>query len=177
MTFGGHSLCSIMSTRIKAVVDICILQAHGPCRQGSVCCATVPLAESVQTVEVSGVALLRLNLPTLSYRNLRNDRNLQNINWETGKYDSTVTSNFFTLRENDSITRGHNLKIFKERCRLNNRKNSFIYRSTDVWNSLPQSVVDAPSVQSFEVRIDKLWKNHPIKNILLHHLYYGLCHL
>ena len=73
--------------------------------------------------------------------------------------------------------RGHNLNIFKERCRLNIRKNSFIYRSTDVWNSLPQSVVDAPSVQSFEVRIDKLWKNHPIKMILLHHLYYGLCHL
>ena len=60
--------------------------------------------------------------------------------------------------------RGHNLKIFKERCRLNIRKNSFIYRSTYVWNSLPQSVVDASSVQSFEVKIDKLWKNHPIKN-------------
>ena len=34
---------------------------------------------------------------------------------------------------------------------------------TDVWNSLPQSVVDALSVQSFEVKIYKLWKNHPIK--------------
>ena len=89
-----------------------------------------------------------------------------------GKYDSSVTSNVVTLRENDSITRGHNLKIFKERCRLNIRKKSFIYRSTDVWNNLPQSVVDAPSVQSFEV-----WKNHPIKMILLHHLYYGVCHL
>ena len=94
-----------------------------------------------------------------------------------GKYDSTVTSNFVTLRDNDSITRGHNLKIFKERCRLNIRTNSFVYRSTDVWNSLPQSVVDAPSVQSFEGRLDKLWKNHPIKMILLHHLNYGLCHL
>ena len=48
------------------------------------------------------------------------------------------------------------------------------YRSTDVWNSLPQSVVDAPS---FEVKIYKLWKNHPKKIILLPHLYYGLCHL
>ena len=91
----------------------------------------------------------------------------------TGKYDSTVTSKKFTLREKYSVMRGgHNLKIFKERCRLNIRKNSFIYLSTDVWNSLPQSVVDAPSVQSFEAKIDKLWKNHPIKMILLHHLYY-----
>ena len=49
----------------------------------------------------------------------------------TGKYDSSVTSNCVTLRENDSITRGHNFKIFKERCRLNIRKNSFIYRSME----------------------------------------------
>ena len=28
----------------------------------------------------------------------------------------------------------------------------FVYRSTDVWNSLPQSVVDALPVQSFEVK-------------------------
>jgi len=33
-----------------------------------------------------------------------------------------------------------------------------MYRSTDVWNSLPQSVVDTPSVQSFEEKLDKLWK-------------------
>ena len=107
--------------------------------------------------------LIRLKLPTLSYRRLRGDM-IEIYKILTGKYDSTVTSNFVTLRDNDSITRGHNLKIFKERCRLNIRKNSFVYRSTDVWNSLPQSVVDAPSVQSFEGRLDKLWKNHPIKN-------------
>ena len=107
--------------------------------------------------------LKRLNLPTLSYRRLRGEM-LEIYKILTGKYDSSVTSNFVTSRENDSITRGHNLKIFKERRRLNILKNSFIYRSTDVWNSLPQSVVDAPSVQSFEVRIDKQWKNHPIKN-------------
>ena len=99
--------------------------------------------------------LKRLNLPTLSYRRLRGDM-IEIYKILTGKYDSSVTSNFVTLRENDSITRGHNLKIFKERCRLNILKNSFIYRSTDVRNSPPQSVVDAPSVQSFEVRIDKL---------------------
>ena len=117
-----------------------------------------------------------LNLPTLSYRRLRGDM-IEIYKILTGKYDSSVTSNFVTLWENDSIMRGHNLEIFKERCRLNIRKQKFIYRSTNVWDSLPQSVLDAPSFQSFEVRIHKLWKNHPIKIILLHHLYYGLCHL
>ena len=105
----------------------------------------------------------RLNIPTLSYRRLRGDM-IDIYQILTGKYDSSVTSNFVTLRENDSITRGHNLNIFKERCRLNIGNKSFIYRPTDVWNSLPQSVVDAPSVQAFEVKIDKLWKIHPIKN-------------
>ena len=66
--------------------------------------------------------LKRLNLPTLSYRRLREDM-IEIYKLLTGKYDYTVTSNFFTLRENYSISRGHNLNIFKERCRLNIRKN------------------------------------------------------
>jgi len=49
------------------------------------------------------------------------------------------------IRKNNSITRGHNLKIVKEKCRLNIRKQSLIYRNTGVWNSMPQSAVDAPS--------------------------------
>ena len=56
--------------------------------------------------------LKRLNLPT---RRLRGDM-IEINKILTGKYDSSVTSNFVTLRENDSITRGHNLKLFKERC-------------------------------------------------------------
>ena len=57
--------------------------------------------------------LKRLNLPTLSYRRLRGVM-IEIYKILTGKYDSSATSNFVTLRENDSITRGHNLKIFKE---------------------------------------------------------------
>ena len=105
--------------------------------------------------------LRKLKLPTLAYRRLRGDMTeLYKI--LTEKYDAAVSSNFVTLRVNESDTRGHHLKIFKERCRLN-IKNSFIHRCTDVWNSLPQYVVGAPSVQSFERKIDKLWQNHPIK--------------
>ena len=32
----------------------------------------------------------------------------------TGKYDSIVISNLFTLKENYSVTRGHNLNILKK---------------------------------------------------------------
>ena len=41
-----------------------------------------------------------------------------------------------------------------------------MFRSTDVWNSLPQSVVGAPSVQSLEEKLDKLWKKPSYKNRL-----------
>ena len=92
-----------------------------------------------------------------------------------GKYDSAVTSDFITLRENESITRGHNLKIFKERCRLNIiKKRINIQKYIYIWNSVPQYVVKVLSVKSF----DKLWKKYQIKTyILLLHLLYGLCHL
>ena len=96
-----------------------------------------------------------LNLPPLSFRRFREDM-IEIYKILTGKYDSTVTSNAVTLRGNDSITRGHNLKIFKERFRLNIRK-------IHSYNYLLMYVVDAPSVQSFEVKTDKLWKNHRIK--------------
>ena len=47
--------------------------------------------------------------------------------------------------------------------RLNQKKYSFIPRSTDIWNSLPEVVVNAPSVETFEKRLDKFWRDHPIK--------------
>ena len=106
--------------------------------------------------------LRKLKIPTLAYRRLRGDM-IELYKILTEKYGAAVSSNFVTLRVNESDTRGHHLKIFKERCRLNIKKNSFIHGCTDVWNSLPQSVVGAPSVQSFETKIDKLWQNHPIK--------------
>ena len=31
------------------------------------------------------------------------------------------------------------------------------------WNSLPEEVVTAPSVQAFEARLDKAWNDQPLK--------------
>ena len=78
----------------------------------------------------------------------------------TEKYGHEV-SNFIKLRE-DSYTRGHKYKINKYRPRLNVRKYSFCTRIVDQWNSLPSSVVEAKSVNSFERRLDRLWRNQPV---------------
>ena len=57
-------------------------------------------------------------------------------------------------------TRGHSLKLYQKRARTTIRKNSFTHRVVQLWNSLPEEVVSAPSLQR---RIDKAWKNKPMK--------------
>jgi len=44
-------------------------------------------------------------------------------------------------------------------CRYDIRKYSFCYRVVNVWNSLPDYVVEANSVNSFKNRLDKYWAN------------------
>ena len=64
----------------------------------------------------------------------------------TGIYDRNVTSDL--LNFNMSNTRGHEFKLQKERPRLDLRKYSFFYRTVDPWNSLPDDVVHAKTVNS-----------------------------
>ena len=52
-------------------------------------------------------------------------------------------------------TRGHSLKLLKKRCNGELRRNFFSQRVVDVWNGLPQYVVDADSVNCFKNRLDK----------------------
>jgi hypothetical protein len=78
----------------------------------------------------------------------------------TGKYDPEV-SDFIQIK-GESSNRGHNYKIFKIRPRLNIRKYSFIHRSVDLWNNLPDSVVTANNIVTFESRLDRLWKDQPL---------------
>jgi hypothetical protein len=53
------------------------------------------------------------------------------------------------------ITRGHRLKLEKKRSKGEVRKQFFSQRVVNSWNSLPQFVIDADSVNSFKNRLDK----------------------
>ena len=55
-----------------------------------------------------------------------------------------------------SRTRGHSLKLSKSRSRLEIRKNFFSQRVVNSWNNLPQTVVDADSVNSFKNLLDRV---------------------
>ena len=76
--------------------------------------------------------------------------------------DKVSKSKLFTLSDYAS-TRGNSLKLFKRRSRLQIRANSFSNRVVDVWNSLPDSVVQAPSLNCFKMRLNSLWHDHPNK--------------
>jgi hypothetical protein len=102
--------------------------------------------------------LRQLNLPTLRFRRLRGDmievyKLLHNI------YDSSLPP--LLQPATDSNTRGHSLKLLKIRTTKTIRHQYFSNRIVNDWNSLPESVISAPSLNSFKARIDKHWKNHP----------------
>jgi hypothetical protein len=52
-------------------------------------------------------------------------------------------------------TRGHRFKLAKARSKLDIRKNFFSQRVVNSWNGLPESVVEADSVNNFKSRYDK----------------------
>ena len=56
-------------------------------------------------------------------------------------------------------TRGNSLKLIKPRCRLNTRSSFFSEPVVTIWNSLPELVVSAPSVESFKSRLDNHWSS------------------
>ena len=53
-----------------------------------------------------------------------------------------------------NITRGHNLMISKEQCKLDIKKYSFSQRVVNTWNKLPTDCVNATNVNLFKNRLE-----------------------
>ncbi|CAC5404423.1 unnamed protein product [Mytilus coruscus] len=58
---------------------------------------------------------------------------------------------------------GHNKKLAIQKYNKNIRSNFFTQRIAPIWNSLPSSVVNAPTIQTFESRLVKFWTNTEMK--------------
>ena len=56
-------------------------------------------------------------------------------------------------------TRGNSYKLVPD-SKYELRRQYFSHRVVSVWNSLPDSVVSAESVNSFKSRLDKFWYMH-----------------
>ena len=80
----------------------------------------------------------------------------------TGIYD-TAASGDILQRATFNTTRGHTQKLQRGHSRRNRRLHSFSVRVVQHWNSLPQSVVEAQNLLTFERRLDAHWRNHPLR--------------
>jgi len=57
-------------------------------------------------------------------------------------------------------TRGNTFKIFQEHVHYNLRVYYFSNRVIQMWNSLPDSVVESNSINCFKNNLDKFCQNH-----------------
>ena len=90
--------------------------------------------------------LKECGLTTLETRRLRGDQ-IEVFKILNG-YENIDRNMFFSLKK-DSRTRGHEVKLVKDQCRLDIRKHSFSQRTINEWNKLSTDCVTASSVNMF----------------------------
>ena len=97
--------------------------------------------------------LARLHLTTLEKRRARGDL-IQTYRIMT-QVDKSKPESFFQKTEY-SKTRGHTMKLAKDRSRLDIRKNFYSQRVVEPWNKLPQCAINAPTLLNFKQELSKL---------------------
>ena len=103
--------------------------------------------------------LHRLKLPTLKYRRLRGDM-IEVFKLLNNLYDKDVD---FKLRLKPAYsTRGNSYKLENYSFHYDVRKFSFCPRVVNVWNSLPDHVVNVATVNMFKAHLDKFWEHQQV---------------
>ena len=100
--------------------------------------------------------LERLGLYSMEYRRKRGD--MIQVFKILNSIDRVDPNYFFKINERSS--RKNSKKLFKPRHNKDVRGNSFSHRVIDDWNSLPENVTKAETVNAFKNRLDKAWKEH-----------------
>ena len=96
------------------------------------------------------------NLPTLTYRRFRDDT-IMVYKLLSGLYDSNFACHLF--KPPKFVTRGYHLRLFKKHIFYDLRKFCFGNRIISIWNSLPDSIVNANPIAIFERKLDNFWRN------------------
>ena len=102
-----------------------------------------------------------LNIPSLLYRRKCGDMiTLYQI--FHGLVDLELLD-FFSLSSYSS-TRGHSRKLYKSRSSCRARSKFFSIRVINDWNSLPERIINAPSISNFKNLLDCYWNNYLYSN-------------
>ena len=104
--------------------------------------------------------LTSLGIPTLEYRRLRQD--MISVYKLVHQLEDIPPSDLLS-QDPGGRTRGHPFKLSKDHTRLHRTRQFFRHRVVNTWNSLPSTVVDSPSLNSFKTNLNNHWKNHPTK--------------
>ena len=97
-----------------------------------------------------GARLEMLNLMTLAKKRNRSD--LVEL-FRISKGLSAISRNSFFRADNSQRTRGHSMKLAKERFRLDSRKHFFSQRVVNRWNGLSEEVLLSPGTGDFQEKI------------------------
>ena len=98
----------------------------------------------------------QLGLQTLQERRTRGDM-IETYKLIQG-YEDIPSARFF--KKNSNNLRGHSLKLAKpDHWRTSLKGNWFAIRTIDKWNTLPESVVTAPTIATFKERYDRHIRN------------------
>ena len=65
-----------------------------------------------------------------------------------------IDINIFSHSKKDSRTRGHEVILVKDQCRLDIRKYSFSQRTINEWKKLSTDCITATSVNMFKNKLD-----------------------
>ena len=104
-----------------------------------------------------------LDLPCLKYRRLRGDM-IEVFKMFNEKYDEALPLPIQKAKDIHSRqTRGCDFNICKTKSTSDLRKFFLKNRAVNYWNELPTKVKEAPSIKSFEKRLDKYWKMYNIR--------------
>ena len=105
--------------------------------------------------------LRKLKLPTLAYRRIRGDmiQVYKILTPNKDGYDKSLPQIF--TRNHD--LRGHAQKLSLPRPRKDIRKYNFSHRVIEIWNDLPDYVIDSKDLKKFEKNLDTYWADRTIK--------------
>jgi hypothetical protein len=75
----------------------------------------------------------------------------------------TILEKYWRLIPLAEPRRGHAFKLKKSRCNTRLRQSCFSQRVINAWNTLPEGVVNSPTISCFKVRLDNHWEDKKLQ--------------
>ena len=145
----------LYNTYVRAHLEYCV-QVWNPYRKEDILCLEKVQRWATKMIyELKQLGydkrLHRLGLYTLQYR--RRGDLIETYKMLTGR--ENINASVFIKRPTCASLRGNSMKLYKPGFKKTCRQNFFSQRVVDDWNSLPDEIVTAESLNSFKKRLNE----------------------